>query len=212
MLARYLRRGTPTRYAIHTPESLQSVPFGLRVASLVHGLPEVHRDAQPELGMLGHHQAALSAMLHDLLHTGHPDHLEFMHDLLHGEHGLPEPTPGSQFRDPRVGDPVTHLLRILGGMRRGATAAIDNPRHMYRQYTPAFLNDPNHGYDLLLSALNHPSPIVRSLHPNHGGPGIPGVPDAYLQGLHDPRVEEHLWSVLNSLQGDAWTRSDRQGG
>jgi hypothetical protein len=220
MLARFLRRSSPARYALHTAESLRSVPFGLRVKSLVHGLPGAMDDAAPQLEQhLGRHMPVAHELTHDFLQTGHPDHLGILLDLLHGEHDVPGPrvpARGDQFGPNSNALPNEHLVRLVGllhhldaGQRR---AAVD-PHHVLRLFTPEQLQDEQYNVDHI--PLQHPSALLRSLHPYHGGPGIMGVPDLLsrrpLRKDVAP-VYSNLHNLLFTVYGDLFNQSQRARG
>lgn len=213
MLARYLRQ-QPSRYSIHTPEFLASVPFGTRVGALVHGLPSAAQDATPQLHEhLGGHLPAAQDLLHHLLHTGHPDHLNILLDLLHGEHDVPGPSPGGLMRR----GPLTHtslpplarMTNVLHWLHQQQGQAAGDPFHWMRVFTPGYLGAEAHEYNLLQPALDHRQELVRALHPYHGGPGAAGIPDAILQAGSQHPAYNSLWDMLFQLYLDAGRGSHR---
>jgi hypothetical protein len=221
MLARFLRRSSPARYALHTAESLRSVPFGLRVKSLVHGLPGAMDDAAPALEHhLGRHMPVAQQLTHDFLQGGHPDHLGVLLDLLHGEHDVPGPLlpqhggrrsygPAAHSAPSRL-DPLVSLLHHLNAAQEHAAT---DPNHYLRLFTPEQLQDEQYNVDHI--PLQHPSALLRSLHPYHGGPGIMGVPDLLsrrpLRKDVAP-VYSNLHNLLFTVYGDLFNQSQRARG
>jgi hypothetical protein len=200
MLARFLRhQSRPVRYAIHTQDMLPSLQFGLKSLARNHGIlwpfDSMHEGlrgygAVPG-GFQGHWDSHLQQYgrrdtqfmhdaLSDLIATGHPDALAALMHHAHNEMGVPLPGRWSHLHGGMGG-----LIAHLHHMNNQAGAAMANPRHPLRQYTPDVLMDQGRAESVLAAATRgdhwnlaaHPE--VQQVMPAAGGRGLGGLHDAY---------------------------------
>ena len=234
MLARYLRRGTPTRYAIHTPQTLATVPFGMQLLTRLRNLPQLLRTASDpaqddyyhlspghtveHLGQYlpPHHMALLGHLLGDLHQTGHPGGMHPILDLLHRDNDVPTPrfvghAGGAQYPQ----SSVDVLRAFLHHLDREQDKAAAHPHSALRQYTPDFLE--RSGRDLLGDVDSHRRrafPYFPMLHPDLGG-GLHHLPGLYDQArdARDYGDMNQLYSLMEQLHTTALdqTRQGRQG-